>query len=367
MKNASLEGVRGAAALLVVLYHVRSWVPGLGATANGYLAVDVFFVLSGYVICGAYRASLRNLSDARAFVVRRFGRIWPAHIASNVIAFALLFALAAIGHDTNPARLLPPVGEAFAIASFAQGLNLFDHGVGTEVGWSAGDEFYVYAVFAIACLASRGRRRVVAFSVLAMIGYALAVWASAVKGACLTRGQCFDLWFSYGWARCLVGFFFGALIAEYRDHAAVVALTGRIPQTLAFGVVLLLMLFADRVPGSAVAAPVVFAALIASMSRDSGPVTRIFQTRGAQWLGSISYSLYVAHPVFLPELGIVVQRTQGAFAYAIETVLYLCLSFALASILCKRIETPCRHWFNVRANTTFSRGISAASAEGSVR
>jgi peptidoglycan/LPS O-acetylase OafA/YrhL len=354
MRNASLEGMRGISALLVVLFHLHFAVPGLAWTGNGYLAVDLFFALSGYVIGGAYGKSLKNGPELWAFMVRRFGRLWPALMASNIAAFALLLILAAVGHDANPARLLPRPVEVLSVMTFTQGLNLFDHGIGTDIGWSAGDEFWVYAVFAVACLTLRGHRRAVAFAALAVTGYAVAVWASVGLRQCLTRSDCLNFTFSYGWSRCIAGFFVGALLAEYRDSAPVASLAGRVPQALAFGIALLFFRFADRVPGLALAAPFVFATLVASLNRDSGPVARIFQTRAAQWLGRLSYSLYVAHAVFIPELANFATHTQRAPALAIVSALYLFASFALAFLLCERIETPCRQWFNALANRAFS-------------
>lgn len=366
MKNASLEGVRGVAAFFVVLYHLHFAMPGLEWTGNGYLAVDLFFVLSGYVIGGAYRASMRDGVAWWAFMVRRFGRIWPVHIAASVLCCVVMIVLAIlVGRD--PAGFAPSVGEVFAIVFLAQGLNTFDHDIGTSVSWSTSDEFYVYALFGLLCLTVRGRLRIAAFVTFALIGYALAVWASAGLGECLKRGACFDMTYRFGWSRCLAGFFVGALIAEYRDSAPVAAFAGRVPQAVAFAVALLFVLFVDRLPGSALAAPLVFAALIASMNSDRGPVVRIFQTRAAQYLGRISYSLYLAHAIFRPLVSGAALVTHGPLGHAIEGGVFLVVSLALAHVLCERVETPCRKWFNAWADSTLRHAISVSSARRPAR
>lgn len=353
LRNASLEGLRGAAALFVVLFHLHFAMPWIAGVENGYLAVDLFFVLSGYVIAGAYGASVRDASGCMAFIVRRFARLWPAHIAASAALYAF-YVLAKLPHGHVITASVPTVTEAAAIATFTQGLNLFDRHIGLEVTWSTGDEFFVYALFGLICLAARGRSRVVAFALLALVGYALAIWASVGPSGCLTLGECFGMTFSYGWSRCLAGFFVGALIAEYRNHAAIAALTGRATQLLTFAAALLFVLFADRVPGSAFAAPVVFAALLASLIRDSGPVARILQTRAAQYLGRLSYSLYLAHAVLRPELFGIAEHVSGALA-PVVALLYLFASFALARILYERVETPCRERINAWADRAFSR------------
>jgi peptidoglycan/LPS O-acetylase OafA/YrhL len=366
VKNAGLEGMRGAAAVFVVLFHLHFAMPGLDWTENGYLAVDLFFVLSGYVIGGAYRANVRDGAALSSFIVRRFGRIWPVHVAASVLNYVLLMGFAAtIG--AAPAHVGPSIGEALAIVLLAQGLNTFDHNIGTNVSWSTSDEFYVYMLFGLLCRMAWGWSRIAAFASLALIGYALAIWASVGPEECLTKGNCFSMSYSFGWSRCLAGFFFGALIAEYRNSAPVAALAGRVPQCLAFAVALLFVLFVGRVPGSALAAPFVFAALIASMSSDIGPVARIFQTRAAQYFGRLSYSLYLAHAVMRPWVHFAALWMPGPVAHAIEGAAFLLVSLALAHILCERIETPCRRWFNARADRAFSRTIPTFSESGSDR
>ncbi|KVG56479.1 hypothetical protein WJ33_37290 [Burkholderia ubonensis] len=66
--NLSLEGLRGAAAVFVVLFHTHFSLPGLEVTRNGYLAVDLFFVLSGFVIANAYSAHIDNPNQLTSFI-----------------------------------------------------------------------------------------------------------------------------------------------------------------------------------------------------------------------------------------------------------------------------------------------------------
>jgi peptidoglycan/LPS O-acetylase OafA/YrhL len=178
-----------------------------------------------------------------------------------------------------------------------------------------------------------------------LFGYALAIWTSVARDACLTLGHCLDLTFSFGWARCLAGFFAGALVAEFRDRAAIAALVRRVPQVLTFAAALLFLLFADRVPGAAFAAPAIFVALIASLSRDSGPLAWLFTTHVAQYLGRLSYSLYLVHAALRPLVMIAAYAASSTAAHVIEGVLFLLTSLALAHWLNRLIETPYRDYF----------------------
>lgn len=352
MRNESLEGLRGVAALLVVFFHMQFYIAGLGPTRNGYLAVDLFFVLSGYVICEAYGANVGDAWHWRAFIVRRFGRLWPTHVAASALYYAMILMNAALAH-LEIGRFLPSFGEVLGIAFLAQGLNVFDHDVGTAVSWSASGEFYVYLVFGLVCLNIRGRARLVAFAGLALLGFAIAIWQTVGVDKCFAHGHCFDMTYRNGWARCLVGFFSGALVAEFKGHALIAALADRVPQALSFAVTLLLIGFADRMPSAALAAPIVFAALIGALSRNSGPVASIFRSRAAQYLGGLSYSLYLAHAIFRPVLRVAAIVKSSATAHAVECALFLLASFALAHALRHFIETPYRRRFNAYADATF--------------
>jgi peptidoglycan/LPS O-acetylase OafA/YrhL len=87
----ALDGLRGVAAFAVVLYHFR-WSNHLtGPFQNGYLAVDLFFILSGFVIYANYSA-LPDLRSALHFIWLRFFRVYPLHLAVLAAFVALNMA-----------------------------------------------------------------------------------------------------------------------------------------------------------------------------------------------------------------------------------------------------------------------------------
>ena len=80
----ALDGLRGLAALLVVFYHI-GWPNHLtnsNFVRNGYLAVDLFFILSGFVIFQNYADRIGSMKDARDFMCLRFFRIYPLHFVT---------------------------------------------------------------------------------------------------------------------------------------------------------------------------------------------------------------------------------------------------------------------------------------------
>lgn len=81
---AELDGLRGLAALAIVLFHVRpTWLPG------GWLAVDLFFVLSGFLITSILIEHGDRPGFLRAFYIRRGLRIWPIYVFTILTLAAL--------------------------------------------------------------------------------------------------------------------------------------------------------------------------------------------------------------------------------------------------------------------------------------
>lgn len=344
---ASLEGVRGIACVLVLLFHISEVNPYFGAPVNGYLAVDLFFVLSGFVIHRAYGARLADGADMMTFMVRRFGRLWPVHIATVGFFYGCvnLFVLANTG-TWNTHIAIGDTREFVALATMTQGFNALSNKFNAAVSWSAGDEFYVYLLFGAVCLALRGKLRTVAFAALAIAGYAIALRVSLVTNDCLVRGSCFDLASNYGWARCLVGFFIGALLSTHHEHALIRALRLRAMQVAVFAVTVAFVLFVHRMPGAAFAAPLMFALFVASLTSDHGPVARLFQARVAQYFGKVSYSLYLGHGALLPLLGVAVHGAHSVPGKVAGILLFILASLILAHLLHRLVEIPFRARFH---------------------
>src|SRR5690349_10358782 len=105
----ALTGIRGVAAWFVVLYHIRlglAWAlppEALAVLSKGYLAVDLFFMLSGFVLWLNYSNRLRagGIGTAPAFLLRRIARIWPLHLVMLAGAIAFVLAVAATGREPS--------------------------------------------------------------------------------------------------------------------------------------------------------------------------------------------------------------------------------------------------------------------------
>ncbi|OYW42774.1 MAG: hypothetical protein B7Z45_01625, partial [Azorhizobium sp. 12-66-6] len=155
----ALDAWRGICALLVVLFHFcfvfRSPLMGAPIVTNAFLFVDFFFVLSGFVVCHAYRDRLGDAPSWRAFVVRRFGRLWPLHASMLALFIAFIAMVNLLPHPERFAFTLGPSEySAIAIPIHLLLLNAVDlHGMAWNApSWSIGAEFYTYLLFGAVCV-----------------------------------------------------------------------------------------------------------------------------------------------------------------------------------------------------------------------
>ena len=90
----ALDGLRGIAAIFVVIYHMGAIESPSYPFSSAYLAVDLFFVLSGFVLSHAYDAPLARGMPVSEFMARRFARLYPAYIFGLFLGVAAFFITA---------------------------------------------------------------------------------------------------------------------------------------------------------------------------------------------------------------------------------------------------------------------------------
>jgi peptidoglycan/LPS O-acetylase OafA/YrhL len=351
----SFEGGRGAAALLVALFHMSLGDSRIVLRLPGaYIFVDLFFVLSGFLICSTYGKKLGSARALPSFLLRRFGRLFPLLMVATVAYVAMLnagvLAHRVLDGPSAPLRpfVVPTLRETLAMLSMMHSMGVFDHVILNYASWSISTEFYAYIFFALLCLMFRGRTRLIAFALTVVVGYLLTAWATVHVHQCLKWGNCLDLTFDYGFVRCVTGFFLGALLSYLRvaGHPWRGAM-----QAASVAALALMFVFMQRHPVLALAAPLLFACFLLSISSDTGPVAALLNTGPMQFLGQQSYSIYLMHPVLL--LGF-----NGVRPYATSWLgqLLFLLAYAAMVLLVSRwtfrlVEDPARKMFNRIAAT----------------
>src|ERR1700722_3197255 len=101
---SALDGLRGVAAISIVVFHYSQNL-GWELLPNAYLAVDFFFMLSGFVIAHAYEARLRSGQTVAEFMQRRLIRLYPLYWLGTTLPI-ILIAVAAWFGESHPAGTL---------------------------------------------------------------------------------------------------------------------------------------------------------------------------------------------------------------------------------------------------------------------
>ena len=358
-----VEGLRAVAVGLVVFYHA-----GLSQLSGGFVGVDVFFVISGFVITGLLlrerqasgRTSILN------FYARRFRRILPAAtlvIFATVIASYLALGFVSGNLVANDGRWAAVFLSNFHFA--AVGTNYFTAKLPPsplQNFWSLSVEeqfYFVYPTlfFVIARLKGRWSLQAKLAVVLAAVIVA-SYWFSVTQTASAPTQAYFS---PFTRANELA---LGALVAVGTPWLK------RLPAALAAGlswaglgaIALAAVLFTAQTPypGSAVALPVLGAALVIA----GGVVAPRAGAEGLlglgpfQWLGKRSYALYLWHWPIL----IIAAEAADKSSLSLADNLGLILGAVVISMASYRlVENPIRHW-RLPSRTTVGAGVATVLA-----
>jgi peptidoglycan/LPS O-acetylase OafA/YrhL len=291
-----LQGLRGVACILVVLTHARYFMldTPLWPLANGWLmpgamGVDLFFVISGFIMV-VTTAGARAGGGAGAFLLKRFTRIWPPY-ALMTVAWVCLFAggPAAFGSVGAMKQILAslaflPVNPRVPLY-FATTLPL---------GWTLLFEAYFYLVFAVSMLFGRLRWAALA----GWIVYSVIVFPMARRG--LNLDASLDLGYRFGYAALLTS----PMVLEFLAGAVAAAVylsplrlgSRRLCWNLLFLAVAVSLWsvyahfdFHGPFKWGCAAFLIVLACAIAGKTVD------IVMPQVLLWLGTISFSLYLTH------------------------------------------------------------------------
>ena len=358
-----LTSIRGLFAWAVVLYHVRlaclGWMPlpVVHVFAKGYLAVDVFFLLSGFVIWLNYGERLRGRKAAADFLVRRIARIWPLHAAMLLFALALALLLLATGRPAwnFPFTELPLHLLLIQNWGFTTALSW------NNPAWSISCEWAAYLLLPLAAMLVPARRvptwaLVVAAPVPLLLLFALLhATGNTSLGADIVH---------LGVARCLAEFGCGSMLCalwkRWRGDrragigcaiAGVAALAGwalGVPETLAF--------------------PLASATLLLALALGAERPRHPLSGRAIHWLGEISYATYLSHFLLFFAVKLALVSDEHNAAPWVIT-LYMLLVLAASAALYHGVERPAQRWIlrrwkqrTVRPEPVEGRAASAAPA-----
>jgi peptidoglycan/LPS O-acetylase OafA/YrhL len=339
----ALTGIRAIAALLVLCIHVDQNVPTSIVTylpfiARGYLGVDFFFVLSGFIITHVYLASFQKLNGGalRIFLWHRFIRLYPVHVTMLLAMIAMVLIAKASGRDFS---------EAYFKTSDLVWQFLMLHAWGfadvaswNVPSWSISAEWFAYLLFPLMtpglfALRSRTAAAALAVASLAVMTAIFIVlkWDlnSFVGAPALLRvtGE-----FVCGAALCRLVTIEGVSRRWSGDLVGAIALAAFLVAASA-GVsdFILVALLAITIFGTAVA---------------NGFLANFLGSRVGVWLGETSFSIYMIHFPILIVLRRIYEKlgyaNWPAAGHATAFVLAFAIVIAAAALLYYAVERPMR-------------------------
>ena len=269
----ALDGLRGVAALLVAFYHFTF----TRTPSHGYLAVDLFFMLSGFVLAAVYEERFRAGMTFGEFMTKRLARLYPVYLAGVLIAFAMAPAHLGLGDATRALALnlvfLPDIG---APATHFYWLD--------PPTWSLSLEMMINVVVGLGAWRLSTR----ALGVVVLIGLALYLRAALAFGPQVGNREGLD--YVAGWARLLFGFPLGWLIWRLRDRLKALASGWASYAALA---VLVLAFCAPGDVAAIVTTILIFPLALTLIALGPQPSGRL--AKAAAIAGALSYPLYVVH------------------------------------------------------------------------
>jgi peptidoglycan/LPS O-acetylase OafA/YrhL len=298
-----LQVLRGVAAAGVVISHCAVYlVPDastawlLGALHHLGSGVDLFFVISGFIMVHTTMGDRGGWRSAARFAGKRMQRVWPAYLVLTLIVGFARFGWGLIGDDAT--RLMLIKSLLFVPGSYD---TLFaDQIIGP--GWTLGFEVYFYAVFAVSLLCARWRWLfLAAWCVVTLLVIPLAY------GASLTG--IYESWataYPFGYLKLATSpfvweFALGGLAAVLHHSRLRIGRAWMCHATAAAATVFALWNTFDPIPSGTLGLASGYAMLIVALSTASKTID-LPELRGLRYLGDISYTLYLEHMIVIHSL-----------------------------------------------------------------
>jgi peptidoglycan/LPS O-acetylase OafA/YrhL len=300
----SLTPMRGIAAIWVMFFHMDviifyrefgTLIPHetSGILTKGYLWVDFFFLLSGFIISHVYGETLSNhfrkWKTIKTYLWARFSRIYPLHLFTLLllIPFVVVFPIISPAVVDGSWKTFMAWSALPGNLLLLNAMNQHSYLSWNLVSWSIGAEWWTYlaACFIIPFVFKKSWVQNVILAVVA---------ASVLSVMIYWKGN-LDITFDYGWVRCVAEFSLGAVLYQmYQKQLGKDVLSKSFSFLCAFGFIVLIFHFSWNdlfvIP--------TFCLLLLATAHNNGAIKTILETRIFKYFGDISYSIYMMHGVW---------------------------------------------------------------------
>lgn len=349
-----IDGLRTVAIISVLIYHLEIFLGNGQFMKGGFLGVDIFFVISGFLITSIIMTEVNNTGrfSVFKFYERRIRRLFPALIV------VILASLPLAWHLLLPEQLVD--FSKSVISSLAFGSNFYWHFSLQEYGaesaliqpflhtWSLAVEeqyYIVYPLILIAIYKWSKQHTVILLTAGLLLSLQFADWFTPQN-----HSFSFYMLPSRFWELLAGGLL--ANILHFHPQKENDALLNKVMPVLGLYLIVHALFFTDlnslSHPGFATATTILGTVLIIWFANEKDLVTQILSSRLFVFIGLISYSLYLWHyPIFA--FGRIIDSTPTWHDKAI----WLSLTFALSILTFYLIERPFRHKNKTSSRTVF--------------
>jgi len=369
-----LDGMRGLAAISVMVFHFQIY--NYPLMKNGFIAVDLFFMLSGFVLAHSYGARLQSNMGFFEYIQKRIIRLYPMFLLGIVIGAPVLCLFAKSGLAANSMRSI--AGSIFYNFMFMPDINSFDvrelGAAGVTTGyifptnppsWSL--FFEMVASFAFPFLFKLKRKNLIRVTLFSFAAFLLYGFVYSFLNYCYG----FDLsggWrasnFTEGFPRVFFGFPFGILLYSLVDDARLDKLRAAAGRFISHPYTLyLLIIFVLAVPYSAKGLyPAFIIAVVAPCLVYIGSTISCrgnINVKVTRFLGWISYPIYCLHYPIGRAVFLLSDKAHYSKNFAFLTTIIL--TFTLSIIFTKLYDEPIRAYLSKRLSGLVRSRIQTAA------
>lgn len=282
-----LDGLRGICAVVILLYHLMPLLGIANLIPHGYIAVDTFFMISGFVIAASYEQRLRNGLTVVAFMRARIKRLGPVYWLGMTMGTLSMLTIAIGIHRVPAATALPTillllVAESLLIPVMSGTVNGF---ILNSPSWSIFSEFVVNVLYGCSIRVLSPR----ALVALVGVGWVAMSWIACTSPYGWNFGHSADT-ILFSVIRAIPAFALGVLMFRMRAHRWLNGLP-EIPPLWPVSIWCGLAVIPNVVNQTLIDGAAVMVAtpvLIALLVRSERPCPHWFQA-----VGALSYPLYM--------------------------------------------------------------------------
>ncbi|MGI4020894.1 MAG: acyltransferase family protein [Janthinobacterium lividum] len=314
-----LDIFRGLFAFIVVLYHLKTVFPDSiflknEFIANGYLFVDFFFVLSGFVVAYNYESKISTYKEFKQFMLKRLLRVYPLHLVMLIITLMYVGFRIMIGFHFKPDAIKLYTVETFFTNLFLLNSIKFPNTIDLSwnyPSWSISAEVISYMVFATFTLIINKKLNLNYFKIiiwLLILGISI-YWMHSLSNN-------YFIFFTYdnGFIRGLIGFFSGVICQQiFQKLVGKVngnfLITFTILEVTAILLIIYFVASGNIFKSFGIIYEFVFLLSILIFSFEKGLLSEKIKKVGfLKEIGKISYSIYMTHALIIIFASILLKR-----------------------------------------------------------